>query len=59
MTDLQKTLNEVMEDLREGIIKSYSLTRYNGEFHGYTLTVFFNDGESEDYNFCPQEIEIF
>ena len=58
MTDLQKALNEAMQDLKDGIIKSYSLTRYNGEFHGYTLTVFFDD-DSENFNFSPKGTEIF
>ena len=58
MTDLQKALNEAMQDLKDGIIKSYSLTRYNGVFHGYTLTVFF-DNDNESYEFSPQEEAIF
>ena len=59
MTDLQKALNEAMQDLKDGIIKSYFLTRYDGEFHGYTLTTFFDDGDSESFEFSPQEDEIF
>lgn len=59
MTDLQKALNEAMQDLREEIIKSYSLTRCNGVLHGYTLTTFFDDGDSESFEFSPQETEIF
>ena len=59
MTDLQKALNEAMQDLREGIIKSYSLTRCNGIFHGYTLTTFFDDEDSESFEYSPQEDEIF
>ena len=59
MTDLQKALNEAMEDLKEGIIKSYLLTHYDGIFHGYTLTTFFDDGDSESFEFSPQEDEIF
>ena len=59
MTDLQKALNEAMQDLKDGIIKSYSLTRYEGTLHGYTLTTFFDDGDSESFEFSPQEIEIF
>ena len=58
MTDLQKALNEAIQDLKDGIIKSYSLTHYNGEFHGYTLTVFFDD-DSENFNFSPKGTEIF
>ena len=59
MTDLQKALNEAMQDLREGIIKGYLLTHYDGEFHGYTLTTFFDDGDNESFEYSPQEIEIF
>ena len=59
MTDLQKALNEVMQDLKDGIIKSYSLTHYDGEFHGYTLTTFFDDGDNESFEFSPQGTEIF
>ena len=59
MTDLQKALNEAMQDLKDGIIKSYSLTRYSGEFHGYTLTTFFDDGDNESFEFSPQGTEIF
>ena len=59
MTDLQKALNEAMEDLREGIIKSYSLIHYDGTLHGYTLTTFFDDGDSESFEYSPQENEIF
>ena len=59
MTDLQKALNEAMEDLREGIIKSYSLTRYDGTLHRYTLTTFFDDGDNESFEFSPQGTEIF
>ena len=59
MTDLQKALNEAMQDLKDGIIKSYSLTHYEGTLHGYTLTTFFDDGDSESFEFSPQETEIF
>ena len=59
MTDLQKALNEAMEDLREGIIKGYLLTHYDSPLHAYTLTTFFDDGDSESFEFSPQEIEIF
>ena len=59
MTDLQKALNEAMEDLREGIIKSYLLTHYDSTLHAYTLTTFFDDGDSESFEFSPQESEIF
>ena len=59
MTDLQKALNEAMEDLKDGIIKSYSLTHYDGEFHGYTLTTFFDNDDSENFNFSPKGTEIF
>ena len=59
MTDLQKALNEAMQDLKDGIIKSYSLTHYDGTLHGYTLTTFFDDGDSESFLFTPEGIEIF
>ena len=59
MTDLQKALNEAMQDLKDGIIKSYFLIRYDGEFHGYTLTTFFDDGDNESFEFSPQGTEIF
>ena len=59
MTDLQKALNEAMQDLREGIIKGYLLTHYDSTLHGYTLTTFFDDGDSESFKFSPQGIEIF
>ena len=59
MTDLQKALKEAIQDLKDGIIKSYSLTRYDRVLHGYTLTTFFDDGDSESFEFSPQEIEIF
>ena len=59
MTDLQKALNEAMQDLKDGIIKSYFLTRYDGEVHGYTLTTFFDDGDNESFEFSPQGTEIF
>ena len=58
MTDLQKALNEAMQDLKDGIIKSYSLTCYDRVLHGYTLTVFFDD-DNESYEFSPQGEEIF
>ena len=56
MTDIQKALNEAMEDLREGIIKGYLLTHYDSPLHAYTLTTFFDDGDSESFEFSPQEI---
>ena len=59
MTDLQKALNEAMEDVREGIIKGYLLTHYDSTLHGYTLTTFFDDGDSESFEFTPQGEEIF
>ena len=59
MTDLQKALNEAMQDLKDGIIKSYSLTRYDGTLHGYTLTTFFDDGDNESFEYSPQGTEIF
>ena len=59
MTDLQKALNGAMQDLREGIIKGYLLTHYDSPLHAYTLTTFFDDGDSESFEFSPQEIEIF
>ena len=59
MTDLQKALNEAMQDLREGIIKGYLLTHYDSPLHAYTLTTFFDEGDSESFKFSPQEIEIF
>ena len=58
MTDLQKALNEAMQDLKDGIIKSYSLTHYDRVLHGYTLTVFFDD-DNESYDFSPQGEAIF
>ena len=59
MTDLQKALNEAMQDLKDGIIKSYLLTHYDGALHGYTLTTFFDDGDSESFEFSPQGTVIF
>ena len=59
MTDLQKALKEAMEDLKDGIIKSYLLTHYDSTLHGYTLTTFFDDGDSESFKFSPQGEEIF
>lgn len=59
MTDLQKALNEAMQDLKDGIIKGYLLTHYDSILHGYTLTTFFDDGDSESFEFSPQEDEIF
>ena len=59
MTDLQKALNEAMQDLREGIIKGYLLTHYDSPLHAYTLTTFFDDGESDHFLFSPEGIELF
>ena len=54
MTDLQRALNEAMQDLKDGIIKSYLLTHYDSPLHAYTLTTFFDDGDSEDFLFSPE-----
>ena len=59
MTDLQRALNEAMQDLKDGIIKSYKVTKYDSPLHGYTLTTYFDDDESEDFLFTPEGIEIF
>ena len=59
MTDLQRALNEAMQDLKDGIIKSYLLTHYDRPLHAYTLTTFFDDGESEEFHFSPEGIELF
>ena len=59
MTDLQRALNEAMQDLKDGIIKNYLLTHYDSPLHAYTLTTFFDDGESESFLFTPEGIEIF
>ena len=59
MTDLQRALNEAMQDLKDGIIKSYLLTHYDSPLHAYTLTTFFDDGDNESFLFTPEGIEIF
>ena len=59
MTDLQRALNEAMQDLKDGIIKSYLLTHYDSPLHAYTLTTFFDDRDSESFEFSPQGTEIF
>ena len=59
MTDLQRALNEAMQDLKDGIIKSYLLTHYDSLLHAYTLTTFFDDGDSESFLFSPEGIELF
>ena len=59
MTDLQKALNEAMQDLKDGIIKGYLLTHYDSPLHAYTLTTFFDDGDSESFLFSPEGIELF
>ena len=59
MTDLQRALNEAMQDLKDGIIKSYLLTHYDSPLHAYMLTTFFDDGDSESFLFTPEGIEIF
>ena len=59
MTDLQRALNEAMQDLKDGIIKSYLLTHYDNPLHAYTLTTFFDDGDSESFLFSPEGIELF
>lgn len=59
MTDLQRALNEAMQDLKDGIIKSYLLAHYDSPLHAYTLTTFFDDGDSESFLFSPEGIELF
>ena len=59
MTDLQRALNEAMQDLKDGIIKSYLLTHYDSPLHAYTLTTFFDDRDSESFLFSPEGIELF
>ena len=59
MTDLQRALNEAMQDLQDGIIKSYLLTHYDSPLHAYTLTTFFYDGKNDNSLFSPEEIELF
>ena len=59
MTDLQKARNEAMQDLKDGIIKGYLLTHYDSPLHAYTLTTFFDDGDSESFEFSHKKIEIF
>lgn len=58
MTDLQRALNEAMQDLKDGIIKSYSLT-HDSPIHAYMLTTFFDDGNSESFLFSPEGMELF
>ena len=57
MADLQRALNEAMQDLKDGIIKSYLLTYYDNPLHANTLTTFFDDGESENFLFSPEGIK--
>ena len=59
MTYSHVALNEAMQDIKDGIIKRYVLTLYHSPLHAYTLTTFFDDGDSEDFLFSPEGIELF